>query len=145
MKLWPKLDIGQNLPGKSPPRSATHINRNGLIKMLELANKRIELMGQAMLKRIQFPCNYLGGKLVGIQERTQPAAQRTQPTALLQTFINCSIFLSHSLLKVKTRRCYRTVVPSLGSRGKIRCSKQFSFAQNEQALCIGDIAVHRNQ
>ena len=80
-------------------------------------------MGQAVFKRIQVLCNYLGAKLVGIKVRTQPAAQRTQPTALLQTLINCSIFLSHSLLKVKPGRSYRTVVPSLGSRGKIRCSK----------------------
>ena len=33
MKLRPKMDIGQNLPSKPPPHGATHINRNGLIKM----------------------------------------------------------------------------------------------------------------
>ena len=31
-------------------------------------------MGQAVFKRIQFPCNYFGGKLAGIQAGTQPAA-----------------------------------------------------------------------
>ena len=59
------------LPDKPQP---THINKNGLIKIWELANKRLELMGQAEFKRIQFPCNYFrykagrcGSRVAGMQ------------------------------------------------------------------------------
>ena len=41
--------------------------------MWELVNKRLKLMGQAVFKRIQFPCNYFWGKLAGIRVGMQPA------------------------------------------------------------------------
>ena len=47
-------------PGKLPPCGATQIIRNGLIKMWELSSKILEIMGQAVFKRIQFPCDYFG-------------------------------------------------------------------------------------
>ena len=33
LKLWPKMDVGYNIPAKPPPSVATQVNRNGLIKM----------------------------------------------------------------------------------------------------------------
>ena len=49
MELAARSDM-LNLPGKPPPHGATHINRKGLIKMQELASKKLELMGQAVFK-----------------------------------------------------------------------------------------------
>ena len=61
----------------SHSQEAKQIIRNGLIKKWELVNKRLDIMGQAVFKWTQFPCNYFGGKLAGIRVRMQPATPFT--------------------------------------------------------------------
>ena len=39
MKLWLKMDIGQNPPGKPPPRGATYIIKNGLDQYVRVSQK----------------------------------------------------------------------------------------------------------
>ena len=66
-------------------------------------------MGQAVFKRIQFPCNYFGAKLAGIREGTQTTTPFTLVPIPILALFSFVVIKSSDQRKHEEERVYASL------------------------------------